>query len=296
MISVTGGAGFIASHLVDALVKANDVTVIDTISSGNIENVNKKAKLARSDICEPLDLKGTKAVFHFAADPDVRTSAELPSRSFYLNVKGTFSVLESCRKHDVEHVVLASSSTVYGEAPIPTPEDCPCRPISNYGASKLAGEAYLSSYCSTYGMKGTVLRFANIFGERSGHGVMFDFYHKLRKDPKNLEILGDGKQQKSYLHVSDAVSAIMTACNKQKNNYDVFNIGGNETVDVNTIAQQIARIMEVSPSFTYTGTKGWVGDVPIMLLDCSKLRSLGWNPEVSFEQGIERYISWLSAN
>jgi len=200
---ITGGAGFIGSHLVDALVKeGHEVIVIDNYLSG-LSLKNEKAKyidkdITKDDIIE--DLKGTESVFHLAADPNVKTSAENPSESFKLNTIGTFNVLEACRKADVKQIVFTSTSTVYGEAKvIPTPEDYPCEPISNYGASKLAGEAYLSSYSHSYGIKGTSLRYANIFGERSNHGVIFDFFHKLKKNPDKLEILGDGKQEKSYL-------------------------------------------------------------------------------------------------
>ncbi|MBN1169549.1 NAD-dependent epimerase/dehydratase family protein [Candidatus Micrarchaeota archaeon] len=295
-VAVTGGAGFIGSHLADALTLDNEVLIIDHLSSGKKENINPKAKYIKKDIREETDLSGVETVFHLAADPNVRSSAETPEITFAMNVKGTFSVLESCRKNDVKHIVFASTSTVYGEAPPPTSEDYPCRPISNYGASKVAGEAFISSYCSTYGMKGTIMRFANIFGERSGHGIMFDFYHKLKKNPEHMEILGDGKQDKSYLHVSDAVSAVLLAWKKTKN-YDVFNVGSTETANVDRIANLVAKNMGLSPSFAYTGTRqGWKGDVPAMLLDCSRLRSLGWNHEISFEKGVERYIKWLSAN
>lgn len=296
MIVVTGGAGFIGSHLVDALAENNEVTVIDNLSSGKKENINTKAQFLEQDIRNDPALSGAETVFHLAADPNVKTSAETPETTFDMNVKGTFSVLESCRKNDVKHIVFASTSTVYGEASPPTSEDHPCRPISNYGASKLAGEAFISSYCSTYGMKGTIMRFANIFGERSNHGVMFDFYHKLKKNPEHMEILGDGKQDKSYLYVSDAVSAVLLAWQKTKS-CDVFNVGSTETANVDRIANLVAKNMGLSPSFAYTGTRqGWKGDVPAMLLDCSRLRSLGWNHGISFEEGVERYIKWLSAN
>ncbi len=293
-LAVTGGAGFIGSHLVDNLVIDHDVLVIDYVSSGM--NINPDAKYMKKDIRQELDLSGIDAVFHLAADPNVRSSADTPDKTFDVNVQGTFSVLESCRKHDAGHIIFASSSTVYGEAPPPTAEDHPCRPISNYGASKLAGEAFISSYCSTYGMKGTILRFANIFGERSSHGVMFDFYQKLKKNPGRLDILGDGKQEKSYLHVSDAIPAVILAW-KKTNGCDIFNVGSSETANVERIANLVAKNMGLSPSFSYSGTRqGWRGDVPAMLLDCSRLRSIGYDHKISFEDGVERYIKWLAAN
>ena len=298
-IAVTGGAGFIGSHLVDRLVEEdNEVIVIDDLSSGKTEHLNKKAKLVKKDIRLDLssELEATDSVFHLAADPDVRESAINPKKNFDINVNGTFSVLESCRKADVKQVVLASTSTVYGEATIvPTPETYPCAPISNYGASKLACEAYLSSYSASYGVKGTSLRFANIFGERSTHGVMFDFFHKLKKNPKELEILGDGKQDKSYLHVSDCVNAVMLAWRKQKQDYDVFNVGSKEKINVEEIAQTMSKLLKLRPKFEYTGTtRGWIGDMRIMLLDTSKLRALGWKQTMDFESGLRMYVNWLS--
>ncbi len=298
---VTGGAGFIGSHLVDKLVSEGaGVTVIDDLSCGKMENVSPKAKFARKDVRHDIsdELRGIDTVFHFAADPDVRSSAALPARTFSQNVAGTFAVLESCRKADVRRVVFASTSTVYGEAGvIPTPETCPCLPISNYGASKLACEAYLSAYCGSYGMKGTSLRFANIFGERSTHGVMLDFYRKLKKDPNRLEILGDGKQDKSYLHVSDCVSATLTAWKRQKADYDVFNVGSRAKVDVDELAGLMCRLMKAKPKFSHTGTlRGWTGDVRLMLLSTEKIGRLGWTEQVSFEKGVKKYLVWLEKN
>jgi UDP-glucose 4-epimerase len=303
-IAVTGGAGFIGSHLVDELIAGGHdsdigVVVIDDLSSGKKENVSPKAKLVRRDIRHDIsaELRGMDTVFHFAADPDVRSSAANPVLSFEQNVAGTFAVLESCRKADVKRVVFASTSTVYGDAGvIPTPESYPCTPISNYGASKLACEAYLSAYSGSYGIKGTSLRFANIFGERSTHGVMLDFYRKLSANPKAMEILGDGKQDKSYLHVSDCVAATLAAWKKQTAAYDVFNVGSKAKVNVDELAGLMCRLMKMKPKFAYTVTpRGWTGDVRLMLLDISKLEGLGWEQKIGFEQGMERYLHWLSS-
>lgn len=302
-VVVTGGAGFIGSHLVDRLVSEGaEAVAMDDLSSGSAANVNPAAKLVRSDVRQDISAglraAGAEAVFHFAADPDVRASASGPERTFSQNVAGTFAVLESCRKADVKQVVFASTSTVYGDAGvIPTPESHPCVPISNYGASKLACEAYLSAYSGSYGMKGTSLRFANIFGERSTHGVMLDFYRKLKKDPARLEILGDGRQDKSYLHVSDCVSATLSAWKKQKAAYDVFNVGSRSKVDVDRIAKLMCGLMKVKPAFSYTGTpRGWTGDVRVMLLETKKLEKLGWKEQVPFDEGVKRFVGWLDRN
>jgi UDP-glucose 4-epimerase len=295
---VTGGAGFIGSHLADKLVEAgSEVTVIDNLSSGKKDYLNAEASFVKKDIRTDLvkEFSGADTVFHFAADPDVRASALNPVPSYDINVFGTFNVLEACRKAGVKRIVFPSTSTVYGETDvIPTPETAPAAPISNYGASKVACEAYLSSYASTYGLKATVLRFANIVGERSTHGVMFDFYNKLKKNPKEMEILGDGNQDKSYLHVSDCVDAVIYAWERQKKVYDVFNVGSLEKHTVNELAQAMFDSLDLRPKIRYTGTPhGWVGDLKVMLLDTTKLRSLDWKQRVGFEEGVRRYCEWM---
>ncbi|MBI5158751.1 NAD-dependent epimerase/dehydratase family protein [Candidatus Micrarchaeota archaeon] len=298
-VLVTGGAGFIASHLVDVLVsKQSNIVVLDDLSSGKKENVNKKAKLIVKDIVrDDIDsaFKGVSTVFHFAADPLVKESAENPAHSFNINVSGTFRVLEACRKNNVKKIVFASTSTVYGDAAvIPTPETALLEPVSNYGASKLANEAYVSSYCHTYGMRGVSLRFANIFGPRSTHGVMKDFFFKLKKNAKQLEILGDGKQDKSYLFVSDCIEAILLASEKSAKAYSAFNVGSSDKMKVLEVARIVCEIMRVSPDFSFTGGKrGWVGDVPVMLLDTKKICALGWKQKTSFKQGVKKYVEWL---
>ncbi|MFH1221610.1 MAG: NAD-dependent epimerase/dehydratase family protein [Candidatus Micrarchaeota archaeon] len=298
-IAVTGGAGFIGSHLVDELATANEVLVFDNLSSGKKEYINKNTKFVAKDIVHDYiasDLRDCKAVFHLAADPDVKSTATGAKKSFEQNVVATYNVLEACRKADVKSLVFTSTSTVYGEAEkFPTPEDHRCMPISNYGASKLAAEAYVSSYSATYGIKATILRYANIYGERSNHGVIYDFYHKLKKNPEELEILGDGKQQKSYLHVSDCIAATLTAWQKQKKQCEVFNVGSKEKHSVDEIAKLSAAAMDLKPKFRYSGgERGWAGDVRTMLLDSKKLQKLGWKQKVQLKDGIKCYIKWLS--
>jgi UDP-glucose 4-epimerase len=298
-VAVTGGAGFIGSHLADALVsEGHETYVIDNLATGLQSNVNEKAIFMKRDVRNGLanELEGMGAVFHFAANPDVRSSAASPESCFDENVSGTFKLLESCRRADVRRVVFASSATVYGQAKtIPTPEDSPCAPLSNYGASKLAGEAFLSSYCATYGIKGTSMRFANIYGERCAAGVMFDFYHKLMHDCKRLEIFGDGRQEKSYLHVSDCVSGVLAAWEKQTAQYDVFNVGSGETLRVSEIAVQMSRLMGMNPEFSYTGMpSGWAGDSKLILLDTEKLQALGWSAAIGFNEGLKGYLDRIS--
>ncbi len=298
-IVVTGGAGFIGSHLTDRLVREeHEVTVIDNLSTGKKENINPNAELIAKDMVQEnftREIREKDVVFHMAADPNVRSSVRNAMKGFNNNVIATFKLLETCRKAKIKHIVFTSTSTVYGDAEeIPTPESYPCEPISNYAASKLACEAYLSSYAHSYGIKTTVLRYANIFGERSDHGVMYDFYHKLKKNPKELEILGDGQQDKSYLHIDDCISATMKAFKKQEKIYDVFNVGSSEKNKVNEIAELVSRNMKLKPKFKYTGgTRGWTGDVKLMLLDTKKIESLGWIQRISLQEGIKKYIKWL---
>lgn len=294
---ITGGAGFIGSHLADRLVKdGHEAVVIDDLSGGVKGNVHDKATLIVKDIRSDIsaEVAGADAVFHFAADPDVRGSAGSPANGFSRNVAGTLSVLESCRRADIRRIVFASTSTVYGEAAIPTPETHPCSPVSNYGASKLACEGYLSSYSSSYGMKCTSLRYANIYGPRSRHGVMHDFYLKMRADPSKLEILGDGNQSKSYLHVSDCVDATVLAWENQSPGYDVFNVGSTGRASVIGIARLMCRSLGIAPAFSFSGgVKGWAGDIPNMLPDVSKIGRLGWKQRIGLEDGIISYLSWL---
>ncbi len=298
MIVVTGGAGFIGSHLVDFLLsKGYDVAVVDNFSSGNY--VNKDAVYIKKDIRDSAlvnELRDVEAIFHFAALPSVKESAEKIDEVFDVNVRGTLNMLKIAKAFN-SHFIFASSSAVYGNAEIPTKEVYPCFPVSNYGASKLSAESFVSSFSKTYGIKATILRFANIYGERSRRGVMHDFFIKLKRNPDELLILGNGEQRKSYLHVGDAVKATFIAFEKQQSLFDVFNVGSEEQHSVNEIAELISRGMGLKPVFKYTGgEQGWRGDIPNMLLDIGKIKSLGWRQEIEFEEGVKRYVEWLEEN
>lgn len=304
-ILITGGAGFIGSHLAEVLVKnENKVIVLDNLSSGlksNLEicNNNKKFKLIIEDINNieknSSILSEVKTIFHIAAYPEVRTGYETPELAYDQNIKNTFIMLENIRKSDVDKFIFASSSVVYGEPEIlPTPEDYgPLLPISVYGGSKLACEGLVSSYCHTYGIKGTIVRFANVIGARSRHGVIWDFIKKLENNQKELEILGDGKQVKSYIHVDDCINAILFCVENSKNQVDVFNIGNKDQIDVLNIGSIVCKSLglENVQISTKGGTKdgrGWIGDIKNMQLDISKVISLGWNPKLNSKQSVEK--------
>lgn len=203
-VLITGGAGFVGSHSAEELAKENDVVVFDSFSSGRIEFLGAiSAKVVRGDIRDLEQVKKAckevDSVYHFAADPDMRRSVNEPLENFRIDALGTLNTLETCRLNDVKHVVFASSSVVYGDAKIPTPEEAPIAPVSNYAAAKVASECYVSTCSQLYGLKATILNYANIIGPRLTHGVFYDFFRKLKENPKELEILGNGNQEKSYL-------------------------------------------------------------------------------------------------
>ncbi len=297
---VTGGAGFIGSHLVDALLAAGDeVTVVDNFSSGRREFLaphagDRRFRLVEADlspdgyVCDAF--AGADMVFHLAANPDVRTGATDTLTPLRQNVVATFNVLEAMRRHGVGRIAFTSTSTVYGEARVvPTPEDYgPLLPISVYGASKLACEALISAYCHTFGMRAWIYRFANIVGSRGTHGVIYDFIRKLRADPARMTILGDGRQSKSYLHIGDCVDAMLYVARNARDPVNYYNIGSEDRFDVTGIARAVAGEMGLRDvAFAYTGgERGWKGDVPLMTLSVEKLRALGWRPAHNSEESV----------
>ncbi len=290
MIVVTGGAGFIGSHVVDRLVNIDDVIVLDNFSNGKLEFVNPEATVYRIDLTsdEFVDIiKGADEIWHLAANPDVRIGSENPDEIYRNNVLATYRLLEAMRRAKVEKIIFTSTSTVYGEAKvIPTPEDYPTYPISIYGASKLACEALIESYCHTFDMKCWIYRFANVIGRRSTHGVIYDFIMKLKKNPNELLILGDGEQNKSYIYIDDCIDAMFAGL-KAEEVVNIFNIGSEDQVKVKRIAEIVCEEMGVNPKFKFTGGKrGWKGDVPVMLLSIERLKKLGWRPKYNSEEAV----------
>jgi UDP-glucose 4-epimerase len=300
-ILVTGGAGFIGSHLAEYHVKNHEVVIFDNFISGKKEFIqNNNIQIIKSDILDKNKLeKAMKEIdicYHLAADPDVKESFNSPLKNFIVNLKGSFNVLEACRKNDVSKLIFTSSSVVYGNAEMPTPETATIKPISNYGAAKASFENYLMSYSNLYNLDCLVLRYANIIGPRLTHGIIYDFYNKLKRNQKKLEILGNGEQEKSYLNVKDCVEATIFATENMEENFEIYNIGSEETISVNQIANIIVKEMNLRDvQYIYTGGKeGWPGDIPKMLLSIEKIKSKGWNPKYSIVKSIKDTLKYLN--
>ncbi len=309
---VTGGAGFIGSHLVELLLsQGHSVVVVDNLSTGRLEFLSgvlnePGLELVRDDLRDPevasRSVRGADAVFHLAANPEVRIGSQDPASIYEQNVLVTFNVLEAMRAHGVRVIGFASSSTVYGDARVlPTPEDySPLEPISVYGASKLAGEAMLSGYAHTFGWTAVSFRLANVVGPRLTHGVIHDFVQKLRRNPAELEVLGDGTQSKSYVHVKDAVGAmyhLLTEAVRRGVTYEAFNVGSEDRISVMEIASIVASEMGLSPRVYTTGGvdggRGWRGDVKYMQLDVRKAASWGWRPTMGSRETVRRAVQEL---
>lgn len=305
-VLVTGGAGFIGSHCVDALVAAgHQVTVVDDLTGGSprfLEAVADRIDLVVADIRDVLDdvLPGHDAVWHLAANPEVRSGATEPQGHFDLNVDLTWRLLEGMRRHAVKRLVFASTSTVYGAATVmPTPEDYgPLYPISIYGGAKLACEALIAAHAGTFGLDALMFRFANVVGPRSNHGVTYDFVQKLRADPTRLEILGDGTQAKSYVHVSDTVAGMLHAAGAGLQGVHAFNLGSLDAIPVTRIADLVAEAMGLEPEYAFTGGTsggaGWTGDVKHMGLDIGAMQALGWSPRMGSEDAVRDTARWLA--
>lgn len=307
---ITGGAGFIGSNLADRLVADGiEVVVYDNLSTGRREFISglldrSNARFVQADVLDADTLRGAMdgcdTVFHIAANADVRHGLEHPRLDLEQNTLAVSGVLEAMCAVGVSRIVFASTGSVYGEPEVfPTPETCPF-PIqtSLYGASKLAAEGLIAAYCHGLDFTGVIFRFVSILGERYSHGHVYDFYRALRSDPKRLRVLGDGQQEKSYLYVGDCVEGILTGLESQSDpGCSIFNLGTDETVRVIDSVAEITRHMGVDPELEYTGgRRGWPGDSPLILLDCSRLRQLGWRPALSIREGIGRTLDWLDQN
>ncbi|HIH48014.1 NAD-dependent epimerase/dehydratase family protein [Candidatus Woesearchaeota archaeon] len=305
---VTGGAGFIGSHLVDALIEAgHSTTIYDNFSVGGKEHIahhlhDEKFTLIRADLLDfrkiSSSIAGHDVVFHLAANSDISNN-KVTDLDLKQGTLATYNILESMRLGNVKKIVFSSSSAIYGEAKVtPTPEDYgPLFPISFYGASKLAGESLISSFCHNFGMRAWIYRFPNVVGERFTHGVLYDFIKKLERNQKELEILGDGEQSKPYLYVKDVVDAMLFGLNNSHDEVNYFNITPKGSTKVKDIAKMIVDELGLSNvKFTFTGGyRGWPGDVARVNLDGTKLAQLGWKKDSMSDECIRKAIKALLA-
>ena len=295
---ITGGAGFIGSHLADKLVNEGiETKVLDNFTTGRKDNLlgcidKQNFSLFDLDLGKLGNqedyLENVEVVFHMAADPEVRTGYDNPKNSFEQNIVNTFNLLQRIKHSKVKKIVFTSSSSVYGDAKIlPTNEEYgPLCPISHYGASKLACEAIVSSFCYNYDIDGIILRPANVIGSRGRHGLIWDLVRKLKNDKNRLEVLGDGKQTKSFIHISDAVKGILQSMKKGEDGVEIFNVGSEDGVEIINVAKIVCKNMKLPniEIFTTGGIengRGWKGDIKIAHLDISKLKNMGWQPKLS---------------
>lgn len=302
-IFITGGAGFIGSHLVDRLIQMDEVTVYDNFSSGKKEfikhHLNKNGfQFIEADLLELSTLKKVvkdhDVVFHMAANPDAKLGIADTELDLKQETIVTYNIFESMRVNGIKKIVFSSSGTLYGETPvIPLPENYgPLLPISLYGAGKLASEGLISAFCHTFDMQGWIFRFANIVGKRITHGVIFDFINKLQRNSHELEILGDGKQCKPYLHIDDCVEGILFGFKNSHDRVNVFNLGCFTATDVTTVANVVVEEMGLKDvKFKYTGgDRGWPGDVPQVRFNTEKMNSLGWRARYSSEKAVKKAV------
>ena len=301
---MVGGAGFIGSHFVDQLLSAgqptSQVTIYDNFSSGRAWHFEQHRGDARLTVvhAEVSDLDtlcsamaGRDVVIHLASNPDIARAATEPEIDFYQGTLLTNNVLEAMRRMGVKQLLYASGSGVYGElGTTPVSEDQgPFQPVSTYGASKLAGEALIASYCAMFGLRACAFRFANVVGPRQTHGVGFDFLRRLTADPSELRILGDGQQSKSYIHVLDVVAAVLKALDGSEEPFAVFNVSTPDALTVEEIAGEAVRCLGLAkmPVYRFTGgTRGWKGDVPVVRLNSNRIRALGWSPRWNSREAI----------
>jgi len=311
---VTGAAGFIGSNLVDRLLAdGHTVTGWDNFSTGQerflaAAREHPGFRLIRGDNLDPTKLTramhGADTVFHLAANADVRFGLQHPSKDLEQNTIATYNVLEAARANGVKRIAFSSTGSVYGEAEtIPTPENAPF-PVqtSLYGASKLACEGMLAAYCEGFRCEGYIFRFVSILGERYTHGHVFDFVKQLAEHPDHLDVLGDGSQRKSYLHIGDCISAVVHAVQGDsardvKHHAQIYNLGTAEYCELRDSIRWITAELGLQPELRFSGgPRGWVGDNPFIFLDTAKIRATGWQPSLSIREGIVRTVEWLRAN
>jgi UDP-glucose 4-epimerase len=308
-VAVTGCAGFIGSSLVDRLVDGGNVVIgIDDFSTGRhrfLQHALGKPNFRLVEV-DLLDLDAAKAaiagageVYHLAANADVRWGTEHPRKDLEQNTIVTYNVLEAMRANGIKKLAFSSTGSVYGEPMVfPTPEDAPF-PVqtSLYGASKAAGEGLISAYCEGFGFEACIFRFVSILGERYTHGHVFDFYKQLKKNPKELRVLGNGHQRKSYLYVQDCIDAIMLTMAGATGKIGIYNLGVDNYCEISDSIGWICEALDVSPTLSYSGgDRGWIGDSPFIFLDTTKIRALGWSPKLTIKEGVIKTVEFLKAN
>lgn len=314
-IFISGGAGFIGSHLAQRVIDSSEIhqiVIYDNFTSGTLKHLNnilshKKLQIVNADIKDldalTIAMEDSQVVYHFAANPDIAKAVKQPNIDFWEGTYLTQNILEAMRITGVGNILYTSGSGVYGDVPgvVFSENFGPCFPISTYGASKLGCEALISSYCHMFYMKGRAFRFANVVGPYQTHGVGYDFIRRLRKNPKELQILGDGTQSKSYIFIDDVITAILLVgqqlcCSSVP--FDVFNVATDDYITVTEIADIACQVSGLDPAcvtYQYTGgDRGWKGDVPCVLFDVSKIKSLGWEITYSSRQAIVDSITAMS--
>jgi len=304
-ILVTGGAGFIGSHLVDALVGAHEVTIVDNLQTGKKEYVNTKARFINADVRDFDTMNRVMhdfrfdLVYHLAAHADIRYNVRDDRRMILdENYLATYNVLETMRANNIKKIVFTSTSALYGDNHLENNEESPLIPISIYAATKIASEKLIMAYCYTFGMQGWIFRPPNVVGPRGTHGVINDFVLKLMKNKAELEILGKGKQKKSYCTVSDCVDAIVYGVGHAKEPVNIFNIATGDLLDVTSLARIVLDEMGLKATkLRYTGVESnWIGDVACIWLSIEKLKKLGWKPKYNSDQAVRQAVRWAKDN
>ena len=307
-VFISGGAGFIGSHFVNHLIcnTRSAITVFDNFSSGSLSHLaqhldNDRLKVVTGDL---QDLEAVKAamtgheiVYHFAANPDIAKAVQQPDIDFWQGTYLTQNLLESIRISGASRLVYASGSGIYGDTgnKYIAEDYAPLTPISTYGASKLACEALISAYCHMFGLRACMFRFANVVGPRQTHGVGYDFIRKLAADPSRLRILGNGRQSKSYIYVTDIIAAVQLIFEKQRDPLEFYNVATDDHIEVSEIARIAIELMGTGDTVLEFagGDRGWKGDVPVVRLDSSKLKAIGWQESFTSHEAIRESIKTM---
>ena len=306
-ILVTGGAGFIGSHLIDALLlEGHNVIAYDNLLRGRSSNLanamqNPNFKFLKGDLLDKeflfkaFETNSFETVFHMAANSDIASSHINPDVDFKNTLQSTYNILLGMKEFGVKNIVFASTSAIYGDTRVKVDENFgPLFPISHYGASKLASEAYISSFCENYKLKAWITRFPNVVGERATHGAIYDFIQKLKNNPNELEVLGNGSQTKPYLYVKDLIEAILLVWKQTNEQINYFNLGVESRTSVKEIAEMVIEAMRSNAKIKYTGgNKGWIGDVPQFSYDLEKIHKLGWEAKSTSNEAVRKSIQYI---